>query len=53
MLGGLLYMLGMLAFTTQRPRLWPHVFSYHVLVVSGSATHFTLTFAYIARYGAI
>jgi hemolysin III len=55
LLGGLLYTLGMLAYATQRPRLWPRVFSYHevfhVLVVGGSAAHYTMTFAYIARFG--
>lgn len=53
-LGGLLYMLGMLAYASQRPRLWPHVFSYHevfhVLVVGGSAAHYTMAFAYIAPF---
>jgi len=56
-LGGLLYTLGMLAFTTQRPRLWPRVFSYHevfhVLVVAGSAAHYTMTFVYVARLATI
>ncbi len=50
--GGLLYMLGMIAYATRRPRLWPRVFSYHevfhVLVVAGSASHWAMTFAYIA-----
>jgi hemolysin III len=50
--GGLLYTLGMIAFATQRPRLWPRIFSYHevfhVLVVAGSASHWAMTFAYIA-----
>jgi hemolysin III len=50
--GGLLYTLGMIAFATERPRLWPRVFShhevFHVLVVAGSASHWTMTFAYIA-----
>ena len=56
-LGGLLYTLGMLAFATQRPRLWPSVFSYHevfhVLVVGGSAAHYTMAFAYIAQFAAV
>ena len=55
-LGGLLYTLGMVAFATKRPRLWPHVFSYHevfhVLVVGGSAAHYTMTLAYIAPFHA-
>lgn len=53
-LGGLLYTLGMLAYASQRPRLWPRVFSYHevfhVFVVAGSAAHFSMTFAYIAPF---
>jgi hemolysin III len=56
-LGGLLYTIGMLAFATQRPRLWPRVFSYHevfhVLVVGGSAAHYTMMFAYVAPFAAI
>jgi len=56
-LGGLLYMLGMLAYAFQRPRLWPRVFSYHevfhVFVVAGSAVHFAMTFAYIAPFVAV
>lgn len=55
-LGGVLYTLGMLAFATQRPRLWPHVFSYHevfhILVVAGSAAHYAMTFAYILPFRA-
>ena len=55
LLGGLFYSLGMVAFTTQRPRLWPHVFSYHeifhILVVGGSAAHYAMTFLYVARFG--
>ncbi len=55
-LGGFFYTLGMVAFATQRPRLWPHVFSYHeifhVLVVGGSASHYAMTFLYVARFGA-
>jgi hemolysin III len=56
LLGGLCYTLGMVAFATQRPRLWPRVFSYHeifhVLVVGGSAAHYAMTFVYVARFGA-
>jgi len=54
LLGGLFYMLGMVAFATRRPRLWPRVFSYHelfhVLVVGGSASHYAMTFLYVARF---
>ena len=56
LLGGFFYTLGMVAFTTQRPRLWPRVFSYHeifhILVVGGSASHYAMTFLYVARFGA-
>jgi hemolysin III len=54
--GGLLYTAGLVAFATERPRLWPRVFSYHevfhVLVVAGSASHFALAFAYVAPFAA-
>ncbi len=50
-LGGLLYTAGLVFFATQRPRLWPGVFSYHevfhVFVVAGSASHYTMVFAYL------
>ena len=56
LLGGLFYMVGMVAYATKRPRLWPHVFSYHevfhVFVVAGSATHYAMTFTYVASFGA-
>jgi hemolysin III len=54
--GGLLYTLGLVAFATRRPRLWPRVFSYHevfhVLVVAGGASHWALAFAYVAPFAA-
>lgn len=44
--GGVLYTVGMIVFTTRRPRLWPRVFSYHelfhVMVVTAGAAHFVL-----------
>jgi hemolysin III len=56
LLGGLFYTVGTVAFATQRPRLWPRVFSYHeifhVFVVGGSASHYAMTFVYVARFGA-
>jgi len=56
LLGGLLYTLGMVVYATKRPRLWPRVFSYHevfhVFVVAGSATHYAMTFTYVASFGA-
>jgi len=55
-LGGVLYTVGAVFLVTERPRLWPHVFSYHeafhVCVVAGSAAHYVLMFAYVARFSA-
>jgi hemolysin III len=55
--GGLLYTLGMVCWATQRPRLWPRVFShhevFHVLVVVASALHYALMLSYIALVPAI
>jgi hemolysin III len=49
-LGGIIYTVGMVIVVTQRPRLWPRVFSshelFHVFVVTASALHF----AAIARF---
>jgi len=54
-LGGVLYTVGMVFLVTQRPRLWPRVFSYHeafhVLVVAAAAMHFAFIAGYVARYG--
>lgn len=54
-LGGVLYTVGMVFLVTQRPRLWPRVFSYHeafhVLVVAAAALHFAFIAGYVARYG--
>ena len=53
-LGGVFYTLGMLAFVSRRPRLWPRVFShhevFHVLVVAGSAVHYAVMFGWVARF---
>ena len=55
-LGGVLYTVGAVFLVTERPRLWPRVFSYHeafhVCVVAGSGAHYLLMFAYVARFGA-
>lgn len=52
--GGILYTVGMVCMVTERPRLWPHVFShhevFHVCVVAGSAAHYAMTFWYVARF---
>lgn len=49
-LGGLSYTIGVVVFTTQRPRLFPSVFShhevFHLLVVAGSALHFAAILVY-------
>lgn len=49
-LGGLCYTLGVVVFTTQRPRLFPRVFShhevFHLLVVAGSSLHFAAILIY-------
>jgi hemolysin III len=53
-LGGILYTAGMVCMVTERPRLWPRVFShhevFHVCVVAGSAAHYAMTFLYVARF---
>ena len=49
--GGILYTVGMVFLVTNRPRLWPRVFSYHelfhVFVVVASALHFTAAYRYV------
>ena len=49
--GGIAYTIGMVAFATKRPKLFPRVFSYHevfhVLVVTGSLFHFIVVLRYI------
>jgi hemolysin III len=50
-IGGVLYTVGMVFLVTNRPRLWPQVFSYHevfhVLVIAGSAVHWAMTYRYV------
>ena len=57
LLGGLLYTLGMIIVVTRRPRLWPHVFSYHevfhLLAVGASAAHFVVTMHWIRPFAAV
>lgn len=52
LVGGIFYTVGMVIFVVERPRLWPHVFSYHevfhVLVVAGSAAHYAMIFGWVA-----
>lgn len=49
-LGGLSYSVGVVVFTTKRPRLSPRVFSYHelfhLMVILGSFLHYLAVFAY-------
>lgn len=49
--GGIAYTVGMVFLVTNRPRLWPRVFSYHevfhILVITGSALHFIATYRYL------
>lgn len=49
-LGGISYTAGVIVFTTQRPKLFPRVFShhevFHLLVVAGSAFHFAAILIY-------
>ena len=51
-IGGVLYTVGMVCLVTNRPRLWPRVFSYHevfhVMVVAASLSHFAVAYFYIA-----
>lgn len=53
---GVLYTVGMVMLVTNRPVLWPRVFSYHelfhVLVVTASALHFAATWRYLVPLGA-
>jgi hemolysin III len=53
-LGGVLYTVGMVILVTNRPRLWPRVFSYHevfhLLVIAGSSIHFAVVARYLVRF---
>lgn len=50
--GGLVYTIGAAIFASQRPRLWPGVFSshelWHVFVLGGSACHFVVMLLFVA-----
>jgi len=49
--GGAIYSIGMLLLITNRPRLWPRVFSYHevfhIMVVTASVIHFVMVWRYV------
>ena len=55
-IGGIMYTVGMVFLVTNRPRLWPRVFSYHeafhVLVVLATATHFVVMWRYVVPLAA-
>lgn len=54
-LGGAIYTIGMVLMLTNRPRLWPRVFSYHevfhMMVVTASAIHFVVIWRYVLPLG--
>ena len=49
--GGVSYTVGMVIFSTRRPRLFPRVFSYHevfhVLVIVGSLAHYLVVWLWV------
>ena len=55
-IGGIIYTIGVVIMVTDRPRLWPRVFSshevFHVCVVAGTAIHFTMTWRYVVPLAA-
>lgn len=56
LVGGAIYSVGMVMLITNKPRLWPRVFSYHevfhVMVVAASAVHFIVVARYVVPLGA-
>lgn len=53
-LGGVFYTVGMVFLVTNRPRLWPRVFSYHevfhVMTIAATAAHFLVVWRYVLPY---
>lgn len=51
LLGGAIYTVGIILLVTNRPKLWPRVFSYHelfhVMVVTASTVHFVMIWRYV------
>ena len=49
--GGVLYTLGGVVYTVKRPDLWPRTFGYlevfHLLVIAGSALHYSMVAIYV------
>ena len=56
LLGGALYSVGVVFVATNRPRLWPRVFSYHelfhVMVITATTLHFVMVWRYVVPLGA-
>ena len=54
--GGAIYTIGVVIIATNRPRLWPRVFSYHelfhVMVVTATSIHFVMVSRYVLPLGA-
>jgi hemolysin III len=54
--GGAVYTIGMVLLITNRPRLWPRVFSYHevfhIMVVTATGIHFVMVARYVVPLGA-
>jgi hemolysin III len=54
--GGAVYTVGMVLLVTNRPRLWPRVFSYHelfhVMVITATSLHFVMVARYVVPLGA-
>ncbi|GBE23982.1 hemolysin-III related [bacterium BMS3Bbin02] len=50
-IGGAVYTGGMVLLVTERPRLWPRVFSYHevfhILTIVASVFHFVVAYRYL------
>ncbi len=55
LVGGAIYSIGLVLLLTNRPKLWPRVFSYHevfhVLVVTASGVHFVMVWRYVIPLG--
>lgn len=56
LMGGVLYTVGMVFLVTNRPRLWPRVFSYHevfhIMVVTATSLHFVAIWRYVTPLAA-
>jgi hemolysin III len=54
--GGAVYSIGVVLLVTNRPRLWPRVFSYHevfhIMVIAATGIHFLMVARYVVPHGA-